>query len=99
MLWITQFPYEFWQSDFTPKPGPHVSIKTVFARYGIAMLNIRRSRDRLVFNMGGGDPYTGKTTYLYWDHTHWGGGGGGGGDPYTGKTTYLYWDHTHWFRQ
>ena len=31
---------------------------------GIPMLKIRRSRDRLIFNMGS---YTGKTTSLYWD--------------------------------
>ena len=31
----------------------------------IPMLKIRRSRDRLIFNMG--TPYTGKMTYLYWD--------------------------------
>ena len=29
------------------------------------MLKIRRSWDRLVFDMGG--PYTGKTTSLYWE--------------------------------
>ena len=33
-------------------PGPRLNIKTVFPRYGIHMLKIRRSRDRLIFNMG-----------------------------------------------
>ena len=32
---------------------------------GIPMLKIRRSHDRLIFSHG--DPYTGKTTSLYWD--------------------------------
>ena len=34
------------------EPGPHLNIKTVFPRYGIPMLKIRWSRDRLIFNMG-----------------------------------------------
>ena len=33
-------------------PGPPLNIKTVFPMYGIPMLKIRRSRDRLIFNMG-----------------------------------------------
>ena len=33
-------------------PGSRLNIKTVFPRYGIPMLKIRRSRDRLIFNMG-----------------------------------------------
>ena len=33
-------------------PGPHLNIKTAFPRYGIPMLKIRRSRDRLIVNMG-----------------------------------------------
>ena len=33
-------------------PGPRLNIKTVFPRYGIPMLKIRRLRDRLIFNMG-----------------------------------------------
>ena len=32
-------------------PGSHLNIKTVFPMYGIPMLKIRRSRDRLIFNM------------------------------------------------
>ena len=32
--------------------GPYLDIKTVFPRYRISMLKIRRSRDRLNFNMG-----------------------------------------------
>ena len=32
--------------------GPCLYIKTVFVRYGIPMLRIRRSEDRLIFNMG-----------------------------------------------
>ena len=32
--------------------GPCLNIKTVFPRYGDSMLKIRRSRDRLIFNMG-----------------------------------------------
>ena len=38
-------------SYMTP-PGPRLNIKTVFPRYGIPMLKKRRSRDRLIFNMG-----------------------------------------------
>ena len=34
------------------RPGPSLNIKIVFSRYGIPMLKIRRSRDRLIFNMG-----------------------------------------------
>ena len=33
-------------------PGPCFNIKTIFPRYGISMLKIRRSRDRLIFNTG-----------------------------------------------
>ena len=32
-------------------PGPCPNIKSVFSRYGIPMLKIRRSQDRLIFNM------------------------------------------------
>ena len=32
--------------------GPRINIKTVFPRYGITMLKIRLSQDRLIFNMG-----------------------------------------------
>ena len=35
---------------YTP-PGPRCNIKTVFPGMGIPMLMIRRSRDRLIFNM------------------------------------------------
>ena len=35
-----------------PEAGPRFNIKTVFPRYGIPMLKIRRSWDRLIFNMG-----------------------------------------------
>ena len=38
--------------DAVRYPGLRLNIKTVFARYGITMLKIRRSRDRLIFNMG-----------------------------------------------
>ena len=31
--------------------GPHLNIKTVFPGMGIPMLKIRRSRDRIIFNM------------------------------------------------
>ena len=34
------------------KPGPRLNRKSVFSRYGIPMLKTRRSRDRLIFNMG-----------------------------------------------
>ena len=34
------------------RPGPRLNIKTVFLRYGIPMLKIRRSWGRLIFNMG-----------------------------------------------
>ena len=33
-------------------PGPRLNIKTDFPRYGISMLNIRRSRDRRILYMG-----------------------------------------------
>ena len=33
-------------------PGPRLNIKTVFPKYGISMLKIRLSQDRLIFNMG-----------------------------------------------
>ena len=33
-------------------PGPRLNIKMVFAGTRISMLKIRRSRDRLIFNMG-----------------------------------------------
>ena len=32
--------------------GPRLNIKTIFPRYGIPILKIRRSQDRLIFNMG-----------------------------------------------
>ena len=34
------------------QPGPRLNIKTVFPGMGIPMLKIRRSWDRLIFNMG-----------------------------------------------
>ena len=34
------------------RPGPCLNIKTVFPKCGIPMLKIRRSQDRLIFNMG-----------------------------------------------
>ena len=34
------------------QPGPRLNIKTAFPRYGDSHLKIRRSRDRLIFNMG-----------------------------------------------
>ena len=34
------------------RPGPRLNIKTVFPRYGIPMLKIRRSKDCLIFNIG-----------------------------------------------
>ena len=34
------------------EPGPRLNIKTVFPRYGIPMLKIRRSQDRLILNTG-----------------------------------------------
>ena len=36
----------------TGQPGPRLNIKTVFPCMGISMLKIRRSRDRLIFNIG-----------------------------------------------
>ena len=48
---------KLWLFELRPSPvwirnlGP-VFLKTVFPRYGIPMLKIRRSRDRLIFNMG-----------------------------------------------
>ena len=46
-------------------PGPCLNIKTVSHVWGIPMLKIRRSRDRVISNMG--IHFTGKTTSLYWD--------------------------------
>ena len=34
------------------RPGPCLNIKTIFPRYGVPMLKIRRLWDRLIFNMG-----------------------------------------------
>ena len=46
--------------------GPVSIQRPLFPGMGISMLNIRRSWNRLIFNMGD-PPYTGKTTSLYWD--------------------------------
>ena len=43
--------------------GPVSISRPSFPGMRIPMLKIRRSRDRLIFNI----PYTGKTTSLYWD--------------------------------
>ena len=46
-------------------PGPRLSIKTVFPRYGDSLVN-----DKTVVRpsyLEHGDPYNGKTTSLYWD--------------------------------
>ena len=37
---------------FNYKPEPRLNVKTVFPRYGIPVLKIRRPRDRLIFNVG-----------------------------------------------
>ena len=39
-------------SDVEPSPGPRLNKKTIFRMYGIPMLKIRRSRDRLLIHMG-----------------------------------------------
>ena len=39
-------------SGLSTAPGPCLNIKTVFPGMGIPMLKIRRSQDRLIFNMG-----------------------------------------------
>ena len=41
--------WPIWQHSSTP--GPSLNIKTIFPGMGIPMLKIRRSRDRLIFNM------------------------------------------------
>ena len=41
-----------WHAMKICEPGPRLNIKTVFPRYGIPMLKIRRSRDRFFFTMG-----------------------------------------------
>ena len=46
-------------------PEPRLNIKTVFPGYGDSHVKDKTVGDRLIFNMG--DPYTGKTTSLYWD--------------------------------
>ena len=51
--------------DFNERPWRRLDIKTAFPRYGIPMLKTRLSWNSLIFNME--DPYTGKTTSLYWD--------------------------------
>ena len=38
--------------SFQYRSGPRLNIKTVFPRYGMPMLKIRRWLDYLVFNMG-----------------------------------------------
>ena len=46
-------------------PGPHLNIKTIFPRYGDSHV-----KDKAVVRLSYlyyGDPYTGKTTSLYWD--------------------------------
>ena len=59
--------YENWRIDVWHfrSPGLCLNIKTVFP--GIPMLKIRRSRSVLSLTW---DPYTGKTTSLYWDGPH-----------------------------
>ena len=47
-------------------PGPHLYMKTVFLGMGILMWKIRRSRHRLIFNMG--MPILVRHLYIdYWD--------------------------------
>ena len=45
---------QWWPSSLRHyvSPGPRLNIKTIFPGMGIPMLKIRRSRDRLIFNMG-----------------------------------------------
>ena len=56
------------RSDLLPSPpGPRLNIKTVFPRYGDSHV-----KDKTVarpYYLQHGDPYTGKTTSLYWDST------------------------------
>ena len=40
------------QKERDMPPGPCLNIKTIFPRYGDSHVKIRRSRDRLIFNMG-----------------------------------------------
>ena len=56
---IVRFEFKVWFGEGYPtwhqspaESGPRLNIKTVFPMYGIPMLKIRRSRDRLIFNMG-----------------------------------------------
>ena len=46
----TTFPY-YTTYILRAEPGPRLNIKPSFLAMGIAMLKIRRSRDRLIFNM------------------------------------------------
>ena len=39
-------------SIFFPQPGPYLNVRPSFPGMGIPMLKIRRSQDRLIFNMG-----------------------------------------------
>ena len=51
--WCKRFALWFGTSQFRIEgPGPCLIINTVFPGMGIPMLKIRRSRDRLIFNMG-----------------------------------------------
>ena len=53
------------ESKVTQGSGPRLNIKTVFPRYGDSHV-----KDKTVMRpsyLSHGDPYTGKTTYLYWD--------------------------------
>ena len=51
-------PRRLWEDE--PHPGPWFNIKTAFPRYGDSHV-----KDKTVARHG--DPYTGKTTSLYWD--------------------------------
>ena len=50
--WPWYWPCSKWVRVFHKKPWPCFNIKTAFPDMGISMFKIRRSRDRLIYNMG-----------------------------------------------
>ena len=52
-------------SSVATEPGPRLSIKTAFPRYGDS--NVKDKTVARPSYLKHGDPYTGKMTSLYWD--------------------------------
>ena len=53
------------ENSFEELSGPHINTKTVFPRYGDSHVKDKKvARPSYLWH---GDPYTGKTTSLYWD--------------------------------